>query len=67
MQHAKLAIELLEIAKNSLFDLTQYTKVKNYLFEKIPDQNNINLSEKAERLKNIILTSIISYYNLGIE
>lgn len=67
MEHAKLAIELLDLARKSYLENQNIFSPLSRSFDSSSISPTNKQATKSEKFRGIITTLIISYYNLGTE
>ncbi|KAL4512779.1 hypothetical protein ABPG72_017464 [Tetrahymena utriculariae] len=66
-EHAKIAIELLDLAKNSVIKKEEIQIINEQLQNQNDKQTQKRLNQKLRVYKDIMNMQVLSYYNLGIE
>ncbi|KAL4481627.1 hypothetical protein ABPG74_007716 [Tetrahymena malaccensis] len=66
-EHAKIAIELLDLAKNSVIKKEEIQSLNEQLQNQNDKETQKRLNQKLRMYKDIMNMQVLSYYNLGIE
>ncbi|EAR93967.2 tetratricopeptide repeat protein (macronuclear) [Tetrahymena thermophila SB210] len=66
-EHAKIAIELLDLAKNSVIKKEEIQSLNEKLKNQNDNETQKILNQKLRVYKDIMNMLVLSYYNLGIE